>query len=237
MSVALVGAGPGGRDLLTLRGAALLAEAEVVVHDRLVDPSVTALAARARLIDVGKSTGAGWSQERICALLVELAHDHDRVVRLKGGDPFLFGRGEEEVTHLRAAGVEVEVVPGVSSALAAPALAGIAVTARGRSSALTVVSAVGQGGEALDPSTFARPGHSLVVLMGVASRQRWSGQLLEAGWDATTAVATVERAGTSDMRVQRATLAGLADLELAAPAVVVVGAVAEERAPSRGPCS
>ena len=151
MTVYLVGAGPGGAGLITRRGAELLARAHVVVHDRLVGRDVLELAARdAPLIDVGKIPGDGDTQSEINGLLVRLAQVHGRVVRLKGGDPFVFGRGAEEVEALRAAGVEVEVVPGVSSAFAGPLLAGVPVTHRGLAHAVTVVTATGEGGVATD---------------------------------------------------------------------------------------
>ena len=142
MTVHLVGAGPGDPDLLTLRAAALLGRADVVLYDRLVHPDVLALAPPwAELIDVGRRPGDPESlQSRIHSTLIEAAARHDTVVRLKGGDPFVFGRGGEDAEVLRDAGVDVEVVPGISSAIAAPAAAGIPVTLRGVSSGFTVVT-------------------------------------------------------------------------------------------------
>jgi uroporphyrin-III C-methyltransferase len=132
VTVYLVGAGPGDADLLTLRAARLLSEAHVVVHDRLIDPSVLALVSpAAELIDVGKVPGGSVSQSIINDLLIALSQSERRIVRLKGGDPFVFGRGGEEMIALREAGVSCDVVPGVTSAFSGPLAAGIPVTHRG----------------------------------------------------------------------------------------------------------
>src|SRR5262252_8419308 len=145
----LVGAGPGGADLLTLAARDALAHADVVLHDALVEPSVLALARQgARLVDVGKRAGGRrFPQERINALLLEMAGAGDEVVRLKGGDPFVFARGGEEAAYLAEAGIEVRVIPGVSSATAAPALAGIPLTLRGVASSVAFVTARGAGAQ------------------------------------------------------------------------------------------
>jgi len=168
MTVYLVGAGPGDPGLLTRRGAEVLARAEVVLHDRLVSPAVLELAAPgAQLVDVGKepdaatrSGGRGRSQEQrqaeIARLLVEHGRSRDVVVRLKGGDPFLFGRGGEEVEALAAAGIEWEVVPGVTSAFGVPGAVGIPVTQRGLASSVTVVT--GRVGERAEVAGTPEPG-------------------------------------------------------------------------------
>ena len=227
MTVALVGAGPGSAELLTLKAARLLEEAEVVVFDRLVDPSVLALAAPdAELVDVGKRPGGSHNQELINELLVLLGRRHRRVVRLKGGDPYVFGRGGEEAEALRAAGIEVEVVPGISSALSAPAAAGIPVTHRGASHGVTVVTGHARDGEGIDFRRLANADLTLVVLMGVGRRASIATELQAGGLAPDTPVAAVESAWTSSQRCLRCRLDELGRLEVASPAVLVIGAVA-----------
>jgi len=227
VTVHLVGAGPGDAGLLTRRGADLLARADVVVHDRLVSPDVLGLArAGARLVDVGKTPGGADTQAAINALLVTLAREHDCVVRLKGGDPFVFGRGGEEVEALRRADVSVEVVPGVSAVFSGPALAGVPVTHRGLASGVTVVTATGEGGVATDFTRLANPSTTMVVLMGVARRWRIARDLVAGGLNPTTPVVIIERASTDSQRTVRCDLAGLAGVEVSSPAVMVIGAVA-----------
>lgn len=244
MTVYLVGAGPGDPGLLTRRGAQLLAEADVVVHDRLVDRSLLALAKEgAELVDVGKRPATadppggdggdgGSSQARqtdINRLLVELGRSGRTVVRLKGGDPFVLGRGGEEVEALRAAGVRWAVVPGVTSALGVPAVAGIPLTHRGLSTSVTVVT--GHLGDPADPAgvdwaSLAAAGGTLVVLMGMANRREIADRLMAGGRAAGTPVAVVEWGTTPAQRTVRTTLAGLAAVDLGSPAVIVVGPVA-----------
>lgn len=243
MTVYLVGAGPGDPGLLTRRGAALLGRADVVVFDRLVDRSLLALAPPgAELIDVGKRPVAGGGagrQHEINRLLVRLGGSGRTVVRLKGGDPFLFGRGGEEVEALERAGVPWEVVPGVPSALSVPALAGIPVTHRGLSTSVTVVT--GHVGDATAPggvdwASLGRAGGTLVVLMGMATRAEIAERLMAAGRDAGTPVAVVQWGATPAQRTVRSTLAGLAEVDLGSPAVVVIGPVAGlDLAPPPGP--
>lgn len=228
MTVYLVGAGPGDADLLTLRAAALLARADVVVHDRLVDPAVLELARpAAEFIDVGKRPGHSSSQGLINDLLVALGRTHECVVRLKGGDSFLFGRGGEEFEALENAGVRCEVVPGVTSAFAAPAVAGIPVTHRGLSHGVTVVTGHTQDGDFVDFRSLANPDLTLVVLMGVARRAAIAAQLIEGGLEPSTPVAVVEKAYMTGQRVLRCALRELAGVEVVSPAVLVIGAVAE----------
>lgn len=273
MTVHLVGAGPGDPGLLTRRGAQLLAQADVVVYDRLVDRSLLALTKQgAELIDVGKrpsgaaggaggtgspggagafggsgETGAGHRvvqagagrQADINRLLVELGRSGRTVVRLKGGDPYLFGRGGEEVEALRAAGVPWEVVPGVTSALAVPTLAGIPVTHRGLSTSVTVVT--GHAGDPTAPggvdwASLAEAGGTLVVLMGMATRREIAERLLAGGRPADTPVAVVEWGATPAQRTVRTTLDALAEVDLGPPAVIVVGPVAGlDLTPDAGP--
>jgi uroporphyrinogen III methyltransferase/synthase len=246
MTVYLVGAGPGDPGLLTRRGARLLSEADVVVFDRLVHPSVLALAPpSAALVDVGKRPdGAGGParQEEINRLLVDHGHRHDTVVRLKGGDPFVFGRGGEEVAALDRAGVPWEVVPGVSSAFGVPAVAGIPVTQRGLSSSVTVVTGrVGDPGAAggVDWEALARAGGTLVILMGMATRAEIADALQRGGRLGDTPAAVIEQGTTSAQRIVRTTLDKLAQVELGSPSVIVVGPVAalgaERQPPSAAP--
>jgi uroporphyrin-III C-methyltransferase len=227
MSVYLVGAGPGDVDLLTLRAAQLLASADVVVHDRLIGEEILDLISPHTVrIDVGKVPGAADSQDAINELLGELSLHYETVVRLKGGDPFVFGRGGEEVQALTRWGVEVHVVPGISSAFAGPLLAGIAVTHRGLSHGVSVVTATAEAGVSVDFERLANADMTLVVLMGVAQRDKIASQLRRGGLDPATPVAVVQWASTPRQRVVRARLDELASLDVAAPAVIVVGRVA-----------
>jgi uroporphyrinogen III methyltransferase/synthase len=232
--VALVGAGPGDPGLMTVRGLALLRRAEVVVYDRLVDPRLLDEApVDALRIFAGKATGAHvLSQERINALLVAHARRGRRVVRLKGGDPFVFGRGGEEAEALARAGVEYEVVPGVSSAVAVPAFAGVPVTHRGIASSFAVVTGhedEDKPEEWVDWDGLATAVDTLVILMGVRRLPRIARALLAGGRTPGTPVALV-RWGTTDAQE---TLVGRLDeiAELAAaaalspPVVIVVGDV------------
>jgi uroporphyrinogen III methyltransferase / synthase len=234
MTVYLVGAGPGDPGLLTRRGAQLLSEAEVVLYDRLVHHSILALAPEtAELIDVGKRpdgkrSGAA-SQAEINQLLVAHGQRSRVVVRLKGGDPFLLGRGGEEVEALTQAGVRCEVVPGVSSAFAVPAVAGIPVTHRGLSSSVTVVT-----GRTDDPDApgsvnweaVAQVDGTVVILMGMMNRADIADALMRGGRPASTPVAIIERGTTSDEVVVRTTLDQMAEVPLGSPSVIVVGPVA-----------
>jgi uroporphyrin-III C-methyltransferase len=228
MTVALVGAGPGDPDLLTVKAARLLAQADVVVHDALVGDGVLALVSEsAERIDVGKRPGRATPQEMISALLVELGRQGLRVVRLKGGDPFVFGRGGEEAMALAAAGIAFEVVPGITSAVAAPAAAGIPVTHRGVSAAFTVVTGHRRRGEPdVDWRALARVGGTIVILMGVTQRATIAAELIAGGLCPLTPVAAVQSATTSRQLVGRWTLGELGDADVASPAVIVVGAVA-----------
>jgi len=234
MTVYLVGAGPGDPGLLTRRGEQLLSEADVVLYDRLVHHSVLALAPlSAELIDVGKRPdgvrpGAAL-QEEINRLLVKHGQESHTVVRLKGGDPFLFGRGGEEVEALTRAGVPWEVVPGVSSAFGVPAVAGIPVTHRGLSSSVTVVT-----GRVDDSNTavgvnwdkLAKVEGTLVILMGMTNRADIAAALVRGGKPASTPTAVIERGSTKDQVVVRTTLGELGEVKLGSPSVIVVGPVA-----------
>jgi len=228
VSVHLVGAGPGDPDLLTVRAARLLAEADVVVHDALVGDGVLALVnSTAELIDVGKRPGRGVPQELISALLVSLAGRDQTIVRLKGGDPFVFGRGGEEAVALLDAGVPFEVVPGVTSAFAAPAAAGVPVTHRGVSAAVTVVTGHRRHGEPdVDWRSLARVGGTIVVLMGVTQRGQIAAELIAGGLAGDTPVAAVRSATTIEQVTMRCRLDELGAAALESPAVIVIGPVA-----------
>lgn len=226
--VLLVGAGPGDPELLTIAAVRALGWADVVVHDALVGDAVFELVPDGvELIDVGKRPGQTVPQEMICSLLVDLAGQGRKVVRLKGGDPYVFGRGGEEALELLAAGVPFDVIPGVTSALAGPALAGVPVTHRGVSAAVTVVT--GHRADLMAPvdwAAVARLGGTLVVLMGVTERGHIAAALMAGGMDPATPVATVQRASRPDQEVRRTTLARLVDLDVRPPATIVIGAVA-----------
>jgi uroporphyrin-III C-methyltransferase len=230
MTVHLVGAGPGDPDLLTLRAASLLARAEVMVHDRLVDPRLLASASSwAELVDVGKTPGSRRnSQDEINAILVDRGRRHDTVVRLKGGDPFVFGRGGEEAEALRAAGIDVEVVPGISSAVAAPAAAGIPVTMRHVASGVSIVTAHQDphNDRQLDWTALARTGTTLVILMGAARARSIAERLIAGGMRADMPVAIVTSATCDDQCVERLTLDQLGREPVRNPSVIVVGEVA-----------
>jgi uroporphyrin-III C-methyltransferase / precorrin-2 dehydrogenase / sirohydrochlorin ferrochelatase len=228
-SVALVGGGPGDPELISVRGRRLLAEADVVLVDRLapralvddLDPEVV-------VIDVGKTAGHHpLPQEEINRLLVEHAQAGRRVVRLKGGDPFVLGRGGEEALACLAAGVQVEVVPGVTSAIAVPAAAGIPVTHRGRSRQVTIAS----GHEGLDWASLAALEGTLVLLMGVGGLEVAATELVAHGKTATTPVAVVESGFSAAQRTTVGTLATIAVLareaDVQPPAVIVVGSVVD----------
>ena len=229
MTVYLVGAGPGDPGLLTRRGAEVLARADVVVHDRLSEASLLDLASPgAERIDVGKSPGSPVPQEEINALLVERGRRGQEVVRLKGGDPFVFGRGGEEALALAEAGVPFEVVPGVTAAVAVPAYAGIPVTHRGLSTSFTVVT--GHSRHAVDNDVdwdaLARAADTIVVLMGVAHRAEIAARLQAAGLPAGTPVAAVRWGTRPGQRTVRTTLRGLPDVTLEPPVTMVIGQVA-----------
>ncbi|MDA8375353.1 MAG: uroporphyrinogen-III C-methyltransferase [Actinomycetota bacterium] len=228
--VYLVGAGPGDLGLLTLRAKEVLTNAEVVVYDNLVDPGILALApAGAVLIDVGKKPGQSARQAEINANLVSLARDYRRIVRLKGGDPFVFGRGGEEAAYLAAVGIAYEVVPGISSAIAVPAYAGIPVTHRGVAQGFAVLTGHQETGGTPDYpwEQLALSRLTLIILMGVAHRGAISKALMDAGMAPTTPVAVIMRGTTPQQRTIRGSLAELADLPAEAPAVIVIGEAAD----------
>lgn len=228
----LVGAGPGDPDLLTLKAARLIAEADVLVHDGLVGEGVLAMArADAELISVEKRRDRHTlPQQEINALLVRLVREGRKVVRLKGGDPFVFGRGGEELEAARAAGIGCEVVPGVSAALGCAAEAGLPLTHRELSSAVSFVAGTCQGLKEQDWRGLAGPGRTLVVYMGVTTAAAIADKLMADGVSPDMPVAVLERGTLPGARAIRTLLAGLGEVVskegVRSPAVLVVGRVA-----------
>lgn len=225
--VVFVGAGPGSADLITLRGARVLGRADVVLFDALTDPALRELAPQARWMDVGKRGFAhATKQTAIDALLVRMARQHALVVRLKGGDPSLFGRLEEELEALAEHGIECEVVPGVTAALAAAAAARRPLTRRGRGRSVSFSTAMTQHGEVL----ATRSADSEVFYMAGKQLGALSRRLLAAGWPAGTPACVVSRAGWPDQLISQHhidTLPQASMLHAGRPAVVSVGAAAE----------
>jgi uroporphyrinogen III methyltransferase/synthase len=232
VTVYLVGAGPGDPGLVTVRGAELLRRADVVVHDRLSARSLLDLAPpEAVRIDVGKRAGHGPDQAEINELLARHGRGDTVVVRLKGGDPFVFARGGEEAAHLHHAGVPYEVVPGVTSAIAVPAYAGIPVTRRYSSTSFTVITGHEDPTKEVDGVDWraaAQLGGTIVVLMGVAHIGEISARLLDGGLPPDTPAAAVRRGTTPRQHTTVATLATIAEQDLQAPSVIVIGEVARD---------
>ncbi|OPY28259.1 MAG: Uroporphyrinogen-III C-methyltransferase [Methanocella sp. PtaU1.Bin125] len=236
--VYLVGAGPGSADLLTVRAMNVLKEADAILYDALVGEEVKALfPPGAELIDVGKrADNHAYPQAEINRMLVDLAHQYRTVVRVKGGDPYVFGRGGEEAETLARRGITVEVVPGISSAIAAPASAGIPVTFRGYASSVTIITGhedPTKGATALDFRALASLQGTLVILMGIKRLEDNVRALLDNGKAPDTPVAIVESGTTRDERVTVGTLGTIVGLAkqrgVEAPAVIVVGDVVRLR--------
>ena len=232
-SVALVGGGPGALDLITVRGLALLRQADVVVVDRLGPAGLVGMLGEGvTVIEVGKTPGRpSMGQGEIDAVLVEQARAGHRVVRLKGGDPFVLGRGGEEVLACRRAGIDVQVVPGVTSAIAGPAAGDVPVTYRGTAVALHIVNAHGDLGPA-DLAALRDPGTTTVLMMGVSWLPRLAAQAMLNGIDPTTPVAVVQSATTDSQREVRGTLATIVEAVeregVTNPAVITVGRTSAE---------
>ncbi len=235
--VYLVGSGPGAVDLLTLRAAKLLAEADVVLHDALVSADVLALATKAKLYNVGKRAKyASIDQRFICRLLVRMATRHAVVVRLKGGDPNLFGRATEELRACREGGIAVITVPGISAGFAAASSLGASLTARGVSRSVTFVTPTVARGAESDThwAEAAAAAETAVVYMGALQAERVAQALIERGVPASRPVALIEGASTESERIVRGLLGDLPVLvsELGeGPALIIIGeAVAKPRA-------
>ena len=231
-TVYLVGAGPGDPELLTLRAARLLEIAEVVVHDNLVSPEVMArVAPGARLIYAGKQrANHSMPQQDINALLVELAQQYKVVVRLKGGDPFIFGRGGEEMEALAARGIAFEVVPGITAACGVSCYAGIPLTHRDHAqSVMFVTGHLKDGSSDLDWQALARTGQTLVIYMGLGAIDEICRQLIAHGMSPDTPIALVERGTTVRQKALTATLATMpvraAAVTINAPTLTIVGDV------------
>ena len=230
-TIHLVGAGPGDADLLTLRAARLIESADLIVHDGLVDASILALARPdARLVSVAKRRAHHTlPQDDINALLIREARKGRDVVRLKGGDPFVFGRGGEEMEAAQAAGVRVEIVPGVSAANGAAAAAGIALTHRDASSIVSFVAGQCKGLAEQDWAGLAGKGRTLVIYMGIKTAPQIAEKLMADGLAPDMPVAVIENGARPDMRVLRGPLAGLPDMvereRVVSPALIVIGEV------------
>jgi uroporphyrin-III C-methyltransferase len=236
-TVHIVGAGPGAPDLLTLRAASILARADIVLHDALVHADTLALASRAKKVPVGKRCGRHSTAQRfINKQLIDAAQHHDVVVRLKGGDPMIFGRAQEEIAALEAAGVRYEVVPGITAALAAAAGIGTSLTVRGdvRSFAF-VTPRVGPGEDASRWVDGMKGADAGAIYMGAHEAPAGAAALVGAGRNAATPVAIVENASLPDSRVHYTTLGGLprfADHPFEGPALLLVGPQFHARARS-----
>lgn len=230
MTVYLVGAGPGDPGLLTVRGAEVLAHCDVVVHDRLAGSAILDLAPEtAERVNVGKAPGdAPVSQDDINALLVERGRAGQEVVRLKGGDPFVFARGGEEAQALASADIPFEVVPGISSALAAPAAAGVPLTMRHEVFSFTVVTGHQSPGSAspVDWQAIAKVGGTIVVLMAAARIAGIAEELMAGGLGPDTPVTAITWATTDRQEVARSTLAEVGEAGVKAPATFVIGPTA-----------
>ncbi len=226
----LVGAGPGALDLLTLRAVRLIESADIVFHDALVQPDVLALARGARLVDVGKRDGRHSTEQRfINRSLVEAAHTHATVVRLKGGDPMVFGRAQEELDALHAAGIETEVVPGVTSALAASASLGVSLTRRGLARNVAFVTPrIGKGEEASDWVKVAVAADTVALYMASKQAPAIAAALIAAGRDPRTPIQMVENASLPGQRIIPTSLGEMLSSSppaLDGPAVMLVGEV------------
>jgi uroporphyrin-III C-methyltransferase len=236
-TVYLVGSGPGDPGLLTVRARELLDSADVVLHDKLPGPEILDLVPESKREDVGKRAGGEWTpQEYTNRRLVELAREGKSVVRLKGGDSFVFGRGGEEMEHLAANDVPFEIVPGVTSAVAGPGVAGVPLTHRDLASSVTFVTGhedPTKEESAVDWEALAATGGTIVVLMGVGKLPEYTAELGAAGMDPDTPVALVERATWPDMHVATGTLETIVDVRdregIEPPALTVIGDVVAVR--------
>ena len=235
--VYLVGSGPGDPELLTVKARRLIDEADVVLHDKLPGPEILGEIPEAKREDVGKRADGEWTPQKYTnRRLVELAYAGNTVVRLKGGDPFVFGRGGEEMEHLAAKEIPFEVVPGISSAVAGAGVAGIPVTHRDHVSSVSFVTGhedPTKAESATDWEALAETNGTLVVLMGVGKLPLYTDALIEAGMDPETPVTLVERATWPEMTVASGTLETIVDVRdregIEPPAITIIGSVASIR--------
>jgi len=234
--VYLVGSGPGDPELLSLKAYRLIQEADVILVDRLVLGVKELIPLGKRVIDIGKTASAHkYTQDAINDLLVDLSKQYEMIVRLKGGDPYIFGRGGEEATYLTEKGVEFEVVPGITSAIAVPGLFSIPLTYRGVSSSVTMITGheMEEKNEELDWQALAKLKGTLVILMGVGTMDTNVEKLLRYGMPVETPVAIMEKGFTEDARIVRGTLGTIAEVAAKAgvkpPAVTVIGDVVRIR--------
>jgi uroporphyrin-III C-methyltransferase len=242
--VYLVGAGPGDPELLTMKAHRLLSSCDALVYDSLVPQALLDLVPEGcECRFVGKRRGHhSVPQPKINAVLLELAERHQRVVRLKGGDPFLFGRGGEEAAHLVSRGVPVEVVPGVTAGIAAPAYAGIPVTHRRAGSSVTFVTGheeIDKGRPGVDWRGLARSSDGLVIYMGLHNLRRIGEELMAGGLEPSTPAAAIQQGTVQGQQILLASLGELADqveaAALASPAIIVIGAVVAQRVEACAP--
>ncbi len=222
MSVAIVGAGPGDPGLVTVRALELVRNCEILVYDRLVASGLVAKA-----LGAARISRDGLTQEEVNALLVHHGRRGRKVVRLKGGDPFIFGRGWEEVEALAAAGIDYEVVPGVSTFTAVPALVGIPLTTRGVAAQLTILTGTSGDGSDLDYAHLAATPGTLVIFMGLRRLQHLADNLIFAGRDVDEPAAVISRLSHPDSRTRVGTLGTIAGVArgLESPSLIVVGDV------------
>ena len=232
--VYLVGSGPGDPEYLTVKARRLLREADVVLHDKLPGPNIIALIPEHARVDVGKRAhGERTPQSAINLAMVEHAREGKTVVRLKGGDPTVFARGGEEMTYLAEHGIPFEIVPGMTSAIAGPGVAGIPITHRDHASSVTIVTGhedPTKDESAVDWEALAAAGGTIVVLMGVTRLPQYTQALIDAGMDPETPVAMVERATWPDQQVATGTLETIVDARdevgITPPALTIIGEVA-----------
>ena len=226
--VYIVGAGPGDPSLLTIRALELINEADLILADDLIGEGIKKVIPEDKLIDVGKKT-SGLTQEEINRLIVDLTREK-KVVRLKGGDPFLFGRGGEEIAYLKKNGVKFEVIPGITSAIAVPEIAGIPVTDRNITSTFTVITGHEKDENSrINWKALAELGGTIVILMGVENLERNMDKLVENGMDPKMPVSIIEKGITGSGRVLHGDISNIAEIareeDLSPPAVIVIGEV------------